>query len=660
MRKQITRFISGILTVIMLLSSVNVPVMAGCEEEGTSHSWNDIGDVDWEGDCTTGGKQKIECSSCHTISYNDIPGELNHSWDEGVCDKCLAEHPHGEDIITKTPIDENKHKVSHSVCYLEYEVEHVFSGGTCTECSYICLHPLAEYKYEKIDDNAHKVLCGVEGCEKTVTASEGHDYVNGKCSKCKHSCTHDWDAVKAECKICHIKCTSHNWRAKDGKCGTCGFVCTSDTRVQGAVTWKDGDCTKGGVQDITCSTCGKTISANSPVTAKEKHTYSQGTCTVCGKADPNACQHPVEKLVWEDNNDGKTHKLSCGVESCKVVISANEIHTYPKGVCACGAIDPNCKHEGTTHMVATAKTHDYICDICGKVAKSEKHIFDKNAKCTVCGANPCGGKHTADYVSIASNKHQKYCTKCGFVIKTNIKCSWSIEKYDDKDDWDEDGHSVYCKACGNTEFKDHSFGYEYTDGDKHKKSCGCGVYYEQSCDYDSGKCKLCGHDKGGSSSSSSGSGAAYYAPTDLESLRKAGKALARDIITVKVNGASYDIAAVEAPLRDMANQYFIGNILLTQLGYNLLTPTKTYKLSSYNFYAAPNQAQTIVWKNTGLKAGDVAYVVYWNPTHKTQLLPCVVAADGSATFTVPDINGAICTLVKCEKVTPPAPAKKKK
>ena len=638
MRKQITRFISGILTVIMLLSSVNVPVMADVPCPEGEHVAGEIieAGTSWiDGDCRNGKENTVSCNTCH-VHYTDIVDkQTEHDWGakDGQCAR-----PGCDGICTHTGHWNT-------------------TTGVCDECGYECPHP--SYTDGKCDVCKINHIHGSEAIEYVEKTATHHTKQYKVCKKKETPVEHTWNDSTGKCSVCGYSC-AHDWRAKDGKCGTCGFVCTSDTRVQGAVTWKDGDCTKGGVQDITCSTCGKTISANSPVTAKEKHTYSQGTCTVCGKADPNACQHPVEKLVWEDNNDGKTHKLSCGVESCKVVISANEIHTYPKGVCACGAIDPNCKHEGTTHMVATAKTHDYICDICGKVAKSEKHIFDKNAKCTVCGANPCGGKHTADYVSIASNKHQKYCTKCGFVIKTNIKCSWSIEKYDDKDDWDEDGHSVYCKACGNTEFKDHSFGYEYTDGDKHKKSCGCGVYYEQSCDYDSGKCKLCGHDKGGSSSSSSGSGAAYYAPTDLESLRKAGKALARDIITVKVNGASYDIAAVEAPLRDMANQYFIGNILLTQLGYNLLTPTKTYKLSSYNFYAAPNQSQTIVWKNTGLKAGDVAYVVYWNPTHKTQLLPCVVAADGSATFTVPDINGAICTLVKCEKVTPPAPAKKKK
>lgn len=709
MRKQIKSFISGLLAVVMLIASVNVPVFAEtCDHVGKdttafgSISWNDpsIG-------CAGGGKRAVSCNGCgETVdgAYDSVE-PTSHTWNKGVCSVCGIECNHSGEGVTYEDKTPTSHKKLYNTCKKEVVEDHNYNDGNCRDCGYTCGHPLEKRELSDtrwtggdctkggVADEKCSICGKITASSKAISANNVHDWnrsideskcnVKGCTVNCKHTGTKTKDKNYTKLQHKEICDECEFWKPVDhtfenGKCSECSYVCLHDgTKTYEKIdrskhkeicgycvlanevphSFVNGKCSATGCE-YTCDhkdDAGKDETVSYINITALQHTMVYGTCKkevveshifvnhVCKCGADNYCKHPIDKYQYK-KNDASTHNIICGVEDCGAIVSANQIHTYTKGICACGAIDPNCKHEGSKSNYYKDKTyHTYECDICGAVISTSKHDIYYQAS------------------SYEDNKHDEYCIDCGYVFKTE-KCSWKVIKADDPDDIDEDEHEVECTKCGNIDWRSHSFGYEYKDNDKHKKSCGCGLSSEQSCDYDGNTCKKCGHDKGGSSSSSSSSssGVVYYAPTDIEALRKAGTALARDVITLKVNGASYDIAAVEAPLRDMANQYFIGNILLTQLGYNVLTPTKTYKFSSYNYFAPAGQPQTIVWKNTGLKAGDVAYVVYWHPVKKTQLLPCVVAADGSATFTVPDINGAICTLVKCEKIDPPKTKKGKK
>lgn len=139
----------------------------------------------------------------------------------------------------------------------------------------------------------------------------------------------------------------------------------------------------------------------------------------------------------------------------------------------------------------------------------------------------------------------------------------------------------------------------------------------------------------------------YYPNNEIDLNRSAGTALPAYSLVTNVGGAKVDMGAILASAKDQANQQLVANTLLGSLGFTKLTPTATYRLMPYNAFIPYGQQTAITWSNCGLKAGDTAFVVYWSPTMNTQLIPATVWPTGAATFTIPETNGAIVTLVKC-------------
>ena len=139
----------------------------------------------------------------------------------------------------------------------------------------------------------------------------------------------------------------------------------------------------------------------------------------------------------------------------------------------------------------------------------------------------------------------------------------------------------------------------------------------------------------------------------INQLRASGNALAENTVTVGGStGKSADVVAVVADNRDAANQQVFAQAMCQNLGYTNVTPLKTYNM--YALYATStvkNNKQTISWNNTGLKAGDSAFVVWYNQKlGKIELLPAVVGADGTVAVSVPALGDcSTMTVVKANK-----------
>lgn len=138
----------------------------------------------------------------------------------------------------------------------------------------------------------------------------------------------------------------------------------------------------------------------------------------------------------------------------------------------------------------------------------------------------------------------------------------------------------------------------------------------------------------------------------LECLRAGGNALPAQAVTVNVGGKAQDIAAVVAEDRNATNQQMFAQVMATRLGFKKVTALKTYDMYALSASSTvKNNAQVIKWANTGLKAGDTAFVVWYNQKlGRIELLPAVVGVDGSVAVNVPALGDvSTMTIVKADK-----------
>ena len=151
-----------------------------------------------------------------------------------------------------------------------------------------------------------EVTCTTEGkltrtCEKCEYVETkkipalGHSYSNGTCKRCSQTCTHTsvtWatttqvtceaDGVETgTCQICGyaqirtIVALGHSYT--EGICQRCSKPCAHTT-----VTWTittPATCTTEGTENGTCQACGQ---EQIRAIAKAEHTFTSGTCSVCG------------------------------------------------------------------------------------------------------------------------------------------------------------------------------------------------------------------------------------------------------------------------------------------------------------------------------------------------------------------------------------------
>ena len=452
----------------------------------------------------------------------------------------------------------------------------------------------------------------------------------------------------------------HTYTGYENKCDVCGEISDHEhngTYLDSDINWS-GDCTKVGTVDYACTLCGETASVK--VEANENHEYTDGVCIRCGFE----CVHSggtLDEIVWNDDDctkGGVAYYLDC--ESCHEDYTENVTgrnkHTFTEyeNVCDVCGKETDHTHAGGSSGSISYKDNDgtkggiqYFtsCKKCGEdystsISAYATHEYT-NGKCVRCSTKEPECKHkNVEYKATDRKHHKVVCKDCSETVKEKADCDFSVYESDKDDD---EKHYVECYYCTNYKKEDHELKYKYKSNGKHKMECEICEYSEkESCDYDSnGKCTKCCCYKDGTKGSSE--------PAGIQSLRNSGQALAKNTVTVTVGGNKIDVVAKTSDNRNTVNQYLIANYYLTKMGYKKLNPTKTFDFSVYDSKVKSDSQQTLSWSGVNLSKDEKAYVIYWNPTNRTQVIPCEVDASGNAVFNVPSLNGAIMTLVKAGK-----------
>ena len=228
-------------------------------------------------------KHDVTCTVCGAVIET-----VAHTYEDGACTLCKAEHDHTGEEIKYTDNENGTHKVEYTVCKLVKEAEdctYDATTGKCTKCGAAkpaeeeeCDHVGTErtYKVNEKDATKHDVICAK--C-KTVIESVPHTYEDGVCTACEAKHDH------------------------------------ADEKV----TYVDN---KDGTHKATYADCGLVETA--------KHTYKDGVCTLCeSKHD-----HADEKVSYVDNKDG-THKATYA--DCGLTVEEKCTYDEKTGKCVCGA-----------------------------------------------------------------------------------------------------------------------------------------------------------------------------------------------------------------------------------------------------------------------------------------------------------------------------------
>lgn len=348
-------------------------------------------------------------------------------------------------------------------------------------------------------------------------------------------------------------------------------------------------------------------------------------------------------------------------EPTNIVLSSHEPVWVNEGgfeVCDICSIY-KCYHEWTTvreHCNETNK--DYTvkkCSICGGY-DWDTQVFDGESG-TTCD-------HRNAWYKVRGQKHQLYCSDCGqyipgehdLVLVKRNPVGNDVKNMCYYEDCSVCEHLVYayphtvngyktegtCSVCHKENVIDWHDPVSKDDDEKEEK--------KEDKPKDLSKEAFGGREASQLSVSEQKSSVSYA----LDSLRASGNALAANVVTSNNggNGKASDIAAVVADNRDAANQQIFAQVACANLGFKNVTPLATYNMYSlHSTYATKNGAQVITWANTGLKAGDTAFVVWYNQKlGRIELLPAMVDAAGNVLVNVPALGDvSTMTVVKASK-----------
>lgn len=603
----IKRLLCATLSFAMILGNV-APTFA--DPVSCTHENKSYGSIVWTNDdCTQGGSKHWSCDDC-SEEGDETVSATTHSYSGGVCVNCGSLEPASEPCT-------HENKTYGSIVWTDNDCTKGGSQGwTCDnpECGETGTNPVNAMTHSYTDGVC--VNCGMAEPQaetvKVIFDSNGGSAVATQTITKGTSATQPANPTKTNY-------TFVKWQLNDADYD---FATPVNADITLKAVWKVAEHTPTG---------GKLIGTD----------YTDGDCTKGGTAHYDKCsicQEPYDVAVEPYSKHLNTNYAN-KCDRCGIITS----HSHTGGVLDSEAYKNNDCTQGITTNYAD-------CEKCGESYTKQEAGYDAhnfvNNVCTRCGkTQPC--THSSKkYTSVDEKHHKITCKTCGITIKESESCDFDrYVAYDDDDSKYEKYHKLMCTSCDNYKKEEHTLKYEYKSGNKHKVYCKeCNFAEREACEFESNnKCKKCEHTKDGSSTP--------YVPASVQTARNNGTALPANTITMTSGGKAIDVAAEQSEPRDQANQYLIAYVMLTQQGYDQLIPTKTYKMTAYGYNIASGQA-TLTWSNCGLQAGDTAFVVYWNPTAKTQLLPVQVGANGSASFTVPDINGAIMTLVKASKSAP--------
>ncbi len=352
-----------------------------------------------------------------------------------------------------------------SVCEKVYsESECVFDQGNPCICGntepVACDHTQNNWKYEKLTNTTHKVICA--DCNEVVTASTACVFTDGKC-------------------ICgNEEATYHDcWKN---------------------IGYED---LKNGHHKVYCTQCEKVL------TASAECVWENGTACICGSTEP-VCDHMGNHWIYTPVT-AITHSVTCA--DCKVVETASTECVFTDGKCICGNVEPSCDHMANnwTYTPVTATTHSVTCNVCKAVVTESTPCVFTDGKC-ICGNVEPDCDHMGNhwiYTPVTKTTHSVTCADCNVVVTASTECVF------------EDGNPC---VCGNVECKHEHLTYTNNKNGKNGThdatcdECGALVVDHEKHTFKGNKCTLCGAKK----STSSAGGSTTTTTTDTTKSPKTG------------------------------------------------------------------------------------------------------------------------------------------
>lgn len=170
-----------------------------------------------------------------------------------------------------------------------------------------------------------------------------------------------------------------------------------------------------------------------------------------------------------------------------------------------------------------------------------------------------------------------------------------------------------------------------------------GVTLKHTHHFANGVCTLCGAAQSQAKDTPQQAGDTGSQETVAKSAREAAKLPSTlpegTILAAFGDGKTFmSLKALNAPAQDIANQKLVARAAFGDKFEMLITK---------NIYAPygidtvwKNAARTLSWKDTGAKAGDTIYMVWYNQTSQrpVELIQAAVAADGTVSATLPSLG----------------------
>ena len=339
------KIVSVLLCLVMAMSLCTAAFAADCNHMGNN----------WKYVSNGNGTHKLICEDCDEVV--DPAAACNWTFGGKPGDKCIC----GSEMPEPTPT---------------------------------CDHSQNHWKYEKLTNTTHKVICA--DCNKVVTASTPCVFTDGKCvcgneeAKCDHMGNH-WiytpvtaithSVTCADCKV--VETASTECVFTDGKC-ICGNVEPSCDHMANNWTYTPVTAT---THSVTCNVCKAVVTESTPCV------FTDGKC-ICGNVEPD-CDHMGNHWIYTPVTK-TTHSVTCA--DCNVVVTASTECVFEDGnPCVCGNVE--CKHEGAQKLVPNKdkKTHNAYCPVCNELmAEKIPHTYQYNKKGEFVGKGGayclCGAK----------------------------------------------------------------------------------------------------------------------------------------------------------------------------------------------------------------------------------------------------------------------------
>ncbi len=226
---------------------------------------------------------------------------------------------------------------------------------------------------------------------------------------------------------------------------------------------KEATCTEPGYTgDTYCADCGELLESGTAISAKG-HNYEDGSCTDCGAADPDFCNHAETELKNATDptctKNGYTGDLCCA--NCGEVLEKGE------SIPATGHGETELRNQREATCTRNGYTGDTYCTVCGLKLSTGSVIYAtghdyEDGVCVNCGEEEeiqCRHEHTElrNVVIGSCTKDgysgDTYCSDCGQKLKSGTTSVAGGHKY-------VEGR---CSKCGLFEFTAVTVGQCYFD-----------------------------------------------------------------------------------------------------------------------------------------------------------------------------------------------------